>query len=72
MTFLVRFTKSNFYREVCEIFLDYPTRLGYPKECSYPPGVGYKGMRLVYMEIKPQEPEPPGSSNRLEIRDRRA
>src|SRR6202011_1172532 len=29
MTFLVRFTKSNFSREVCDILLDYPIRVRY-------------------------------------------
>src|ERR1700724_3422449 len=39
MTFFVRLTKSNFSLEVCDIFLDYPTRLGY-QGLSYPLRVG--------------------------------
>src|ERR1700719_3141081 len=69
MTFLVRFTKSNFSREVCDILLDYPIRWGIQGMCLPTGGRVQGATTLAYMEMKPQEPEPPGSSSHLELRD---
>src|SRR5579863_7107609 len=69
MIFLVRLTRSNFSREVCDIDVDYLVGVWYLTYGRY--GIANR-TRGLYMENLIKEPEPPGSSDHLELRDRRA